>query len=132
MKIIRLLTVLLAVFSGLISFTGCQEETRLKNIRRVRLVMDENLKLKERLKLRDAQKQKQEDRLAACEEEKTEIQKYMDDFIREQINNPPMTKLIRETSKKLEDLTLENEQLKTRIRELEAKLAQNSNQRNSP
>ena len=131
MKTIRLLTVLLAAFSGLISFTGCQEETKSLDVRRVRLIFDENLKLKKQLKLRDAQKQKQEDRLATCEEEKAEIQKYMYD-LREQINNPAMMNLIRKNSKKLEDIGIENEQLKAKIKELEAKLAQNSNQQDSP
>lgn len=132
MKTIRLLTVLLAIFSGLVSFTGCEEETKLTNIRRVRLITDENLKLKTQLKLRDTQNQKLKDRLATCEKEQAEIQKYMDDFIRRNIKNPAMTNLLSETSKKLEDMGIENEQLKTRIKELEAELDQNPNQQDSP
>lgn len=125
MKIIRMLTVLLAVFSGIVSFTGCQEETRLTDNRRTRLIFDENLKLKKQLQLLDTQNQERKDLLATCEKEKAEIQKYLDDFTREQLNDPVLMKLIRETGKQLEYLAIENEQLKSRIKELEVKLAQN-------
>ncbi len=124
-KTIRLLTVLLAAFSGLISFTGCQEETKSLDVRRVRLIFDENLKLKKQLKLCDAQNQKQKVRLATYEKEQAEMQKYMDDFTREQIKDPVLMRIIDEISKQLEDLILENEQLKSRIKELEAELDQN-------
>ena len=127
MKTIRLLTVLLVVFSGLVSFTGCEEETKSLDVRRTRLITDENLKLKKQLQLLDTQNQELKDRLATCEKEQADIQKYVDDFIREQINNPAMMTLISKTSKQLEDMGIENEQLKTRIKELEAELDQNSN-----
>jgi len=132
MKIIRMLTVLLAVLLGLVSLTGCQEETKLRNNKRARLIFDENLKLKKQVQILDTQIQEQKDLLAACEKEKAEIQKYMEDFTREQLNDPVLMKIIRETGKQLEDVTIENEQLKGRIKELEAKLAQNSNQQDSP
>lgn len=126
MKAILPSVLLLAGFLGLVNFiSGCKEETKSVNLRRTRLIMDENLKLKKQLQLLDTQNQEQKDLLAACEKEKADMQKYMDDFTREQLNDPVLMKIIDETSKQLEYLALENEQLKGRIKELEAKLDQN-------
>jgi len=131
MKIIRLSTVLLAGFLVFVIFTGCQED-RLANNKRARLLYDENVKLKKELEYLDRQNQEQKELLATCEKEKADIQKNLDDFTQEQLNDPALVKIIDNTSKQLSDLALENEQLKSRIKEFEAKLDQNSNQQDSP
>lgn len=126
MKAILPSALLLAGFLGLVNFiSGCQEETSSTNNRRARLIFDENLKLKKQLQLLDTQNQEQKDLLAACEKEQADMQKSVDDFVRKQLNDPVLMRIIDETGKKLEDMAIENEQLKTRIKELEAELAQN-------
>jgi len=120
-----MLTVLLAVLSGFVGFTGCEEETELRDNKRARLMFDENLKLKKQLNLCNQKNQEQKELLATCEKEKADIQEHIEDFTREQLNDPVLMKLIRETSEQLEDVSIENEQLKSRIKELEAQFAPN-------
>ncbi len=95
---------------------GC-EESNLSN-RRARLVGNENLKLKKQLKLCDEEIEKQKDLLAQCQKEKAEIDKQAGD------TGIKLLKILGDTSKKVDELTEENQKLKETIKELEAAIGQ--------
>lgn len=114
MKTIASSVLFLAVLAVSILFLGCEEENHLSQ-RRVRLVGDENLKLKEQLELCNRKNRKLEEVIAEYETEeqkRADTEKEMGDMV---------LKLLKDNDaagKEVEKLTDENLQLKTRIAEL--------------
>ena len=124
MKTIASSVLFLAVLAVSILFLGCEEQNHLSQ-RRIRLVGDENLKLKEQLKICNQQIQKLEEVITKYE---TEEQKGVDT---EKEMGDMVLKLLRDNDaagKEIEKLTDENLQLKTRIAELESALARSGDQ----
>lgn len=114
MKTIASSVLFLAVLAVSILFLGCEEGNHLSQ-RRVRLVGDENLKLKEQLELCNRKNRKLEEVIAEYETEeqkRADTEKEMGDMV---------LKLLKDNDaagKEVEKLTDENLQLKTRIAEL--------------
>ncbi len=125
MKIKASSVLFLTVLAGaILLFSACEEENHFSQ-RRIRLVGDENLKLKEQLKICNQQIRKLEEVITEYE---TEEQKRADT---EKETGGMILKLLRDSDaagKKIEKLTDENLQLKTRIAELESALARSGDQ----
>jgi peptidoglycan hydrolase CwlO-like protein len=115
MKIITLSALLLTVLAGsILLFSGCEEQ-ELGSRRRIRLVGDENIRLKKQFKQLNDKIQKLE---AVITEYETEEQKRTDT---EKETGDIILKLLRDSDaagKEIEKLTDENLRLKTRIAEL--------------
>jgi len=111
-----------AVLTVSILISGC-EESNLTSQRRARLVGDENLKLKKQLKSCNQETQELKEVLTAYEKEEQreyDAQKKAGDLTFKLMDN------VADSAEKIEKLTDENLQLKTRIQELESKLTQNT------
>jgi chromosome segregation ATPase len=105
--------------------SGC-EESNLTSQKRARLVGDENLKLKKQLKLCNLEIQKLKKDFAEYEKElQTSSLKQTED------TSGTLLKMLAGTSKQVQEFTEENKQLRNKIRELESKLTQNTNQQDS-
>lgn len=124
MKTIASSVLFLAVLAVSILFLGCEEQ-ELGSRRRIRLVGDENLKLKEQLKICNQQIEKLKEDITYYEEEE---QKRAD---AEADTGNLALKLLKDNAaatKETEKLFLENLQLKARIAELESAPAQRADQ----
>jgi cell division septum initiation protein DivIVA len=116
-----------AVLTVLILISGC-EESNLTSQRRARLVGDENLKLKKQLKLCNQKIQELKEIIAESEREDQK------EYDAQKKTNGLTLKLMKNLTgftERIEKLTDENLQLKTRIQELESKLTQNTNRPDS-
>jgi cell division septum initiation protein DivIVA len=116
-----------AVLTVSILISGC-EESNLTSQRRARLVGDENLKLKKQLKPCNQKIQELKEIIAEYERED---QKEYDAQRETSGLTLKLMKNLTDSTKKIEKLTDENLQLKTRIQELESKLTQNTNRPDS-
>jgi hypothetical protein len=117
MKNIAVSLLILALAVGLCtSVSGCREESL--NVKKAKLVGNENLRLKKELQLKDKEIQQQKDLLA---EKDAEIAR-----VREQSGDSALKvmKHLADGNKTIADLTAENEQLKEKIKQLEAELAE--------
>ena len=109
---------------AILLFSGCEEENHLSQ-RRIRLVGDENLKLKEQLKICNQQIAKLEEVIAEYEnqeQKRGDSEKEMGDMVLKLLTDNDAA------AKKIERLTNENLQLKAGIAELESKLTPNAEQ----
>jgi len=124
MKTIVSSVLFLAVLAVSIFFLGCEEGNHLSQ-KKARLVGDENLKLKKQLELCNQEIRKLEELFAQYEEgeqSRTEARKKAGELSFKLLDD------ISTATKKNEELTRENLQLKTRIAELESELARSGDQ----
>lgn len=107
---------LLSLFSVVIFAAGCEENSTSNN-KRARLVGNQNLELRKQL---DAEIKKHQEALAECE---ARVEKQIQ--ANQQLGDSTLNMLqgFAEKDKKIEELTLENQQLKEKIKELELKLS---------
>ena len=105
--------------------SGC-EESNLASQRRARLVGDENLKLKEQLKLCNQEIQKLKKALTEYEKEL-----QTDSFKQSEDASGRLLEMLADTSKQVQELTEENQQLRNKVQELESKITQNTSQPDS-
>jgi hypothetical protein len=106
--------VLTVLLTSLPFITSCKESDNADN-RRARLVANENIELKKKLELKDKEIQKQKNLLAKCEEDKVKEAEQV---------SVSLIKLMQQ----LGIIGEENQQLNTKIKELEEKIAADSNQ----
>lgn len=106
--------ILAALLTNLPFITSCKESDNADN-RRARLVANENLELKKQLELKEKEIQKQKRLLAQSEEDRAKETEQVGDSL---------IKLMQQ----LVTIGEENEQLKVKIKELEEKLAADSDQ----
>ena len=125
MKIITLSALLLTVLAGaILFFSGCEEQ-ELGSRRRIRLIGDENLRLKKQLKQLNDKIQKLEEVIAEYEKEE---QRRADTEMNTGNLTLKLFKDVAAASKEKEKLAAENLQLKTRIAELESEFAESADQ----
>ena len=119
MKNITIALLIMALSLGiLVSISGCGPNKDTSVVRKAKLVGDENIRLKNQIEAKDAEIQKQKDLLA---EKDTEIAKV------KQQSGDSSLKIMQhlvQGEKAVKELTAENEQLKAKIKQLEAKLAE--------
>jgi hypothetical protein len=106
--------VLAALLVNLPFITSCEESGNADN-RRARLVANENLELKKQIKLKEKEIQKQKRLLAQSEEDRAKETEQVGDSL---------IKIMQQ----LATIGKENEQLKVKIKELEEKIAADSDQ----
>lgn len=106
---------LLSIFAIIILTSGCQENSTGNN-KKARLVGNQNLELRKQLA---AEIKKHQAALADCE---ARVEKQL--LANQQLGDSTLNilKNFADISKKNDELTLENQQLKEKIRELELKL----------
>ncbi len=125
MKTIASSVLFLTVLAGaILLFSACEEENYFSQ-RRIRLVGDENLKLKEQLELCNQQIRKLEEVIAEYEtgeQKRADAEKDMGNMVLELLKDSGAA------GKEIEKLTDENLQLKARIAELESALARSGDQ----
>ena len=107
---------LLSTFSIIILVSGCLENST-PNIKKARLVGNRNLELRKQL---DAEAKKHQAALAECE---ARVEKQI--LVNQQFGSNTLNMLMgsSDCSDKIEKLTIENQQLKEKIRQLELKLS---------
>jgi len=107
---------LLSIFAIIILTSGCQENSTGNN-KKARLVGNQNLELRKQLA---AEIKKHQAALADCE---ARVEKQILANRRSGDSTLKLLKNFADISKKNDDLTLENQQLKEKIRKLELKLS---------
>ena len=120
MKNSKVSTIIALTAMALLMLTlGCQESSQIE-IKQARLTVQENLELKEQIESLKQEIQEQKKLLEESEKEKLDIaQQSGDSAIK-------LMKILVETGKELEQAVSENIQLKDRIKQLEAKLAEDA------
>ena len=110
------LLLILALALALCTMAGCKEESL--TLKKAKLVGNENIRLKKELEAKDNEIQKQKDLLA---DKDAEIAR-----VTEEAGNATLKVMqhLAENSQKIEQLTTENQALKEKIKQLEAKLAE--------
>ncbi|MCK4999542.1 MAG: hypothetical protein KAS23_08400 [Anaerohalosphaera sp.] len=112
MKKHTMLLLLTCISLQMIVIAGCQESNSPKNDRQVRLIVNENIELKEQLQAKDREIQHQKDLLADCQKKNETIVSQSNDAA------TGFIVMLQESTKALQ---MENNALKQRIKELEAK-----------
>jgi chromosome segregation ATPase len=113
---------LLVVLTLLPLISGC-EESNLTSQRQVRLMGDENIKLKTRLKLCNRDIQRKKDLLVECEKD------LQDDSLKQpEEATATLMQMLGDIDNKIRELKEENQQLRNKIQGLESRLAQNGSE----
>ena len=101
----------------LVSITGCEEEQKISNPRRDRVLAAENIQLKEQL-------QQSKERISKCSEEKREMKKWHKQKLDEltKVMVVPLLDKKKALQDENERLTKENDKLKGQIEQLKEKL----------
>ena len=102
---------------ALIISAGCEQSNQLQ-IKQARLTVQENIELKQQIESLKEEIQKQKDLLVKSEKEKAEIIEQTGD------STLKIMKILAETGKENEQLSEQIAQLKNKIKELQAKLAE--------
>ena len=118
MKRTKLSALPVFVLVALVLFSGSCRESDSISTKRAQLIANENMELKNQAKSLKQEINKQKKLLAKCEKEKLNIQAEAGEM------HMPLFEAISEMGRELEDKKAENKELKEKIAELEAKLAQ--------